>query len=463
VPIDDVAAEAPPPAPPDVPAETDDDERTAEDVKGAPVPGAESGRVDGTSEGTSPLRALGQLIMLPPRLAWLVVTTPVRELAYVNERHRIYDRMKGVWFNDEGTIGLYPTLRLQSGFGATVGGRFVHRDVFGHKEKLSFYAGYGGRYREIAQGEFKTGRLFGDRFRLEATGEYEQRPRERFYGLGNNDTGPPPETLLDPTMTDIAVETRYRQRLARAALTADLKLVGPLSVRASGALTDVTVGDGERGPGVAEVYMTDSLAGWNGERNAYGELELRFDSRRAASRFESAAMSSAGSLLGVYGGRVHRLDPGMDFWRYGFDAQQFIMLGAGPRVLVLRAHGEAVSAPRGEVPFVELPELGRNMYLRGYPTERFRDRVAGAASLEYQWDLLRMLTASTFVDAGRVYPSLDELSLADLRVGYGASLSWYSTKSLRLRFSVATSIDGGLFLDLSFDPVTDLDGRVEQR
>ena len=68
-----------------------------------------------------------------------------------------------------------------------------------------------------------------------------------------------------------------------------------------------------------------------------------------------------------------------------------------------------------------------------------------------------------FVDAGRVFHTVHHLEFNDMRVGYGATLQWFGDNSLWFRATVASSIDGGLEFYLSFDPVTDLDRRVERR
>ena len=209
--------------------------------------------------------------------------------------------------------------------------------------------------------------------------------------------------------------------------------------------------------------MPDTLTGFDGARSLYSELELRWDDRGGASRWEPPSILSLGGVTGLYVGRHHRLDGGTDYWRVGFDVQQLIRISSGPKVLLLRAHGEGVSKGVEDVPFFELPSLGGSRFLRGYPRDRFRDRVAFVGSAEYQWDLLRTFSAGLFVDVGRVYRTVHHLELDDLRLGYGAELHWFGEKSLWLRAAVASSIDGGLEVFLSFDPVTDLDRRVERR
>ena len=239
---------------------------------------------------------------------------------------------------------------------------------------------------------------------------------------------------------------------------------GKLHLRASGALTDLEAARSSTGAPIDELYRPESLIGWtDGARHAYTELELRWDSRRPAGVWDPPVLHGAGGFAGVYAGPVTRLDGGPDFWRYGVDAQYFLRIGVGPRVLAARAHVEGVTGTRGEVPFFDLPQLGGSTLLRGYPAERFRDRLAAVGSLDYQWDLSQRLSASVFADVGRVYGARDELALEDLRVGYGVGVEAHTRHSFWMRGSIASSIDGGVYLNLAFDSAFDVDGRVEKR
>jgi outer membrane protein assembly factor BamA len=132
-------------------------------------------------------------------------------------------------------------------------------------------------------------------------------------------------------------------------------------------------------------------------------------------------------------------------------------------VLALRLRGEGVSGTLAEVPFTELPQLGGPDDLRGYAVDRFRDRVLAVGSAEYEWDLGYLLTASVFVDAGRVFDALDALDARHLRVGYGVALQGHTEYAFGFRGSLSSSIDGGLFLNLSFNQVFVLDERVRRR
>jgi hypothetical protein len=212
----------------------------------------------------------------------------------------------------------------------------------------------------------------------------------------------------------------------------------------------------ERSPDV--VYDPDGLLGSDGYRVGYGELELRWDTRRSASLWDPRSLNAVGSLVSGFVGRSaldgsNMLETASGYWRYGADVHHFVQIARGPQVIAMRVYGESVSAQRDELPFTELPMLGGSNLLRGYAFERFRDRVALQGSLEYQWDLSRYVFASLFTDVGRVYPSIEDITLDGLRWGFGVAIEAYSRNSFQARVSVASSIDGGFFLRLHLDPI----------
>jgi hypothetical protein len=433
---------------PEPPAPLVADEPTAAEVAAAPLPGAESGRADPIDPGDSIGRRIGRGFLLVPRSVFNVVFSPFRGAIWALERYQLKERSKEIFFNDEGTVGLYPTARIESGFGFNLGVRFVDRDLAGRGEKLSLNAGTGGRYRQVYMASLGTGERLGKRVFLQLDGEYEQRPKDRFYGVGNGDDAP---------------LARYRQRIARVAGVLDVRTVGPLRARVSAAVKDVDFDRSDTGEPIDELYPPEQLIGFEGVQHVYGELDVRWDTRRPASPWQPEILHAAGSLLAAFAGRVRALDGGADFWRVGADLQHFIAVGEGPRVLSGRFHIEAVDEASDEVPFSELPRLGGKTYLRGYPADRFRDRVATVASVEYQWDLTRILSASLFVDAGRVSRDLPSLDPDQLRVGYGVALEGHTERSFLIRAMLASSIDGGIFLDVAFDPVFDLEARTVRR
>jgi hypothetical protein len=440
-----------------------DPQPCAADVDGAPPPGAESGRVDPQDDSDSALREVGRGALFVPKLVWNVALAPVRGSIWAYERYGLEDWYYRLFFNADRTMGLYPTVAYETGFGFTGGARFVHRDLFGEHEHLALQAATGGRFRQIYSASFRSGNRL-DPVALELDVGWERRPHDEFFGIGNGDTGVMPTTPIDPRIDPTAVETRYSQDHAKATLSGDVRVIDGLHVRPAAAISELSFGAGDQGLSANDVYMPTGLVGFNGFRLGYGELEVRWDNRgRSSALLEPGSVLAAGSLVAVFGGRAHRLDGGTDYWRYGADLQHFIRIGEGPRVLAARLHGEAVTGSIDDVPFTELPKLGGSAYLRGYALDRFRDRAAAVGSLEYQWDLSRFFSASVFVDAGRVYHSPGDLTLSELRVGYGGAIEMYSRDGFLLVGSVASSADGGLFLNLSFNPVSDLDERVRRK
>ena len=426
-----------------------DDEPTAADVKGAPTAGAESGRTDEIDESDSAGRWFARGLLFVPRVAVTVVMAPVEGSAWAIERYQLLDRAEGLFWNDAHTFGVMPTFQLEAGFGLNIGARVVHRDLFGASEHFDFRTSGGGRYRQRFVAELTSGRRFGDRVQLQLGGEAERRPKDPYYGVGNTDD-------------DMAPETRFRHQMYRATGSFDIAVASAFHVRGAGAVTDHEFDRSDTGAPIDEVYM--DLPGYaTGVRNTYGELELRWDSRGRANDYEPVSIIADGQLLALFGGRVTALDDSKDFFRYGLDAQRFFRIGAGPRVIAIRSHVEAVTGALQEIPFNELPRLGGKDVLRGYDSDRFRDRIAMVNSLDYSWDLTTTLRASLFTDVGRVQRSFSDLETSDLRVGYGMSIDLHTSRSFLARASIASSIDGGVFFNFGLDPVFDLDGRVERR
>jgi len=422
----------------------DPDEHTAADVANAPLPGKESGRVD-RGEHDSTMRNIGQGMLFLPKLLLEVTFAPVRASLWTYEHYSLGDRFKRVAFDKTNTYGVTPWLFVDTTYGGvTLGGRFVHRNLFGAREKFALRAGFGGKFSEVVEGDFKTGQRLGPGTSLELHGEYDSRPHDPFYGIGNEND---------------AMQVRFRQQIKRATTTLDLLAPDEkyFHLRMAGAITDLNYGVAEVGTPIDMVYDTGMLTGWTGTRNLYGELELRYDSRRV-----SATLESKGVLLDAFMGRVHQLEAGNDYLRYGGKAIRFQPLGSG-RTLATRLHVEAVNGTPTDVAFSQLPQLGGTSLLRGYPSERFRDRTALAGSAEYLWDVSSFMLASVFVDAGRVYSGVRDIKFEDMRMGYGATLQLVDHRQFLAGISVASSIDGGLFLNLVLDPVYEPEPRVRQK
>jgi hypothetical protein len=440
---------------------------TSRSVAGAPLPDRAHGmsRAEPSRDGW---RLVGRGLLFFPRVALEVVNAPVRGALWSYDRYQLGPRAKDIFFNDAGTVGLYPVANFESGFGITGGARFIARDLFGERESFSMRASFGGLYNQQYVASATTGDRLGP-LKLSTDGEYEIEPRQRFFGVGNGDEVDELAMPVDPYTDPAAIDSRFRQRTGRVLGKARLKIAGPLSTRFTSGLLwkrfeQSSPGDIPPGTDIAEHYLTDELPAWeDGTSYSYNELELRYDSRRESSDWERPSIPSTGWLILGYGGLARGFAGAPTrYARYGGDVQRYFRLGESPRVLVLRVLAEEVRGAEDEIPFVDLPRLGGPTLLRGYTRDRFRDRAMALGSAEYQFDLGPLLSGFLFVDGGRVFPTLADVTAEGIRVGYGGGLQMQTIKSFVGRFNVASSVDGGIFLNLSFDPVYDPHARVER-
>jgi len=453
LPADEPPVPPPPIAKPEAPKDP-----TAAEVAGAPEPGHESGRVD-PGDGDSIPRYVGRAALFIPKLAFEIGMAPFHATVWAYDRYQLDKLYYRLFYNSDHTIGLVPTATYESGFGASLGARLVDTNLFGDKELVAFQATTGAItgevYREGFLAELHSGKRFGKHFGLSLIGNFNRRPADPFYGIGNGREVAQQPTPIDPLTDDDSIETYYRYQEANVGLTADIRPFDGIHLILTGSLTDLEYARSTTGDvPIDAAYDTSKLSGFmDGARHDYGGAELRLDTRRKFSPFEQTV--STGSLVAAYAGRVHRLDGGSDYTRYGGELQHYWHLAHGPRMLITRVRGEAVTGNLADVPFTELPYLGGGQFLRGYSFERFRDRVAIFGSVQYQWDLSHFTDAYIFTDAGRVYSDLDDVNVHGMRVGYGVGIEVHHETGFLVEASIASSIDGGLFFSISFNPVLD--------
>lgn len=413
-------------------------------------PADQASGVESEQRPTSTVRRIGRAILFVPR--WLVwgIAQPFRGTAYAYDHYNlpgVYDR---TFYNRDHSFGVLPTASYESGYGFTGGVRVVHNDLFGDGERARLRADFGGRYFYGYGVNVTSGRRLGDRVMLDFAFDHQRRPNEQFFGIGNLDEpGQLPAMPIAPTTA--AFETRFREDMVRGVAQADVRLVGPLHLRASGAASSRIVQSSGDDDSVERVYMTDPLVGWNsGVQHLRAEGELVYDTRRPTNPYMSRAIDATGWLVIAHAGTTHGVagDPS-SFQTYGGEVQRFFDLYRGSRVLALRGLVETVAG--GPVSFLDLPRLGGTEFLRGYPSSRFRDRALALGTAEYTWDLGNFMAAYSFIDVGRVAPSLGTLG-ADWRLGFGGGIQLHTRHQYIGRAQLAANRDGDVFVELVFSP-----------
>jgi AAA family ATP:ADP antiporter len=143
---------------------------------------------------------------------------------------------------------------------------------------------------------------------------------------------------------------------------------------------------------------------------------------------------------------------GSQFQRADVEVQRYIPILRENWVIALRGTASTTFTDAGQaVPYYLLPELGGHRALRGYSSWRFRDRNRLLLSGEYRWTAGPLVDMSIFMDAGKVAPRLEELTLRDLRTSYGIGFALHTPSATMTRIEVARSREG-LGLLISFGP-----------
>jgi hypothetical protein len=468
------AAHAQAPAPAALPARPD------EVARRDPVPRPEAAPRSGAAphpdvvsgiarpEAAPPAHALfwiPRALLFVPRWAFWAAMQPARLGVWAYERYRGGslggDPSGGGGSGGGGRpYGLYPVVTLDTVYGLTAGARTVHRDLAGRGERLELRVDHGGRYAPALGAALHSGGRLGPRVTAGLDARFERRPAARFFGIGDAGVRPAAEDRLDPASGGAAVEASYGERLARAAGTGAVRIAGPWAAGASVALASRSFTGGRGGdlPGVPAAYDTSRLAGWDRGADAlHVEGALVHDSRRPSSPYQTRAIDATGGYAAARlgGARGVAGDP-TAYVRYGAEALWLLDLYRGSRVVALGVLVESIAGSGGRaggtIAFAELPALGGER-LRGYPEGRFRDRARVLGTAEYTWDLGNFLAAYLFVDAGRVLPSLAELSPgARLRAGYGGGLEAHTRVGFVGRAQLAASRDGDLLLEIVLAP-----------
>lgn len=253
---------------------------------------------------------------------------------------------------------------------------------------------------------------------------------------------------VDPLTDDTAVATRFRHEDVAASLELTAGLTRCVTARLRTLYRHIGFGEDPDPLDVDLVTVYDPMrvpAFADGIHAAATELDVTWDTRRARHVDQSPVVPSRGWRLYGYA----RLQAGLTgepsrFVRWGGELERDLDLHGGDRVLVLRARLEGTAGALRQVPFIDLPTLGGQPLLRGYPGGRFRDRHAGLVSIDYLYPVSQYVRGFLAIDAGRVWRSLDEVGVDGVRVGFGGGFVVFTFHSFLAQIAVFTSIDGGI-------------------
>jgi hypothetical protein len=131
------------------------------------------------------------------------------------------------------------------------------------------------------------------------------------------------------------------------------------------------------------------------------------------------------------------------FYRFNLDAQQYVPLFNGKRVLALHGASWFTDTNRTQtVPFYMQPVLGGPDTLRGFRTYRFYDNNALLLQGEYRWEASSVLDMALFADGGKVFHNWQQWNLHNIEGSYGFGIRIKSPDAVALRIDVGFSHEG---------------------
>ncbi len=86
----------------------------------------------------------------------------------------------------------------------------------------------------------------------------------------------------------------------------------------------------------------------------------------------------------------------------------------------------------GDVPFLDLAKVGNDDILRGYPSNRFRDRHYLAAQTELRFSIYKRFGGVAFAGLGDVFAQADDWSLQRIKYSVGTGLRYALNKEEKL-------------------------------
>lgn len=184
--------------------------------------------------------------------------------------------------------------------------------------------------------------------------------------------------------------------------------------------------------------------GWNGYTASGLGAALVFDSR------DLVVNPSGGSYLelgALFNGSL--TGSGYTYNHYTLDARKYYQIHPNRHILAFQLVGNFTS---GEVPFLQLSQLGSATIMRGYYQGRYRDKNLLAAQAEYRLPVWWRIGAAAFAGLGDVAPELDEFSLSTLKPTYGLGLRFMVNESekVNIRFDYAWGMEtSGFYLEIT--------------
>jgi outer membrane protein assembly factor BamA len=304
---------------------------------------------------------------------------------------------------------------IDSGAELALGPRWQHSRLAGGRLQVQASAAMSRRDREVELGAALP-RLASGRLRVGAAATATELAEESFYGLGNQS----PESHLN------------------------VFAMGRRSLGATVTFMPSRMLSFEAGSGLLLTRLHD-LAGLE----VVG-ADFHYLHSRAAATLDYRDQPGNPRSGGRYHVAVHRFAGSRDEWssfsRVDAELEHHFSASEKQGLLTLRVIASFSEPDEGhDLPFYLQPTLGGSRLLRGFASDRFRDRQHAVLQAEYGRDLSPFLNAVLFYERGMVAPRISDLKWSSMHSDYGVGLRIGTARSVAMRTDVAFSGEGTRF------------------
>jgi len=191
-------------------------------------------------------------------------------------------------------------------------------------------------------------------------------------------------------------------------------------------------------PSIETRFTPDTAPGLNSNPNyLHSQVSAGIDWRT------SPGYTRKGGYYGVTFHDYHNTGGGIySFQRLDAEVIQHVPLLRETWVLAGRAKMQSTLNNNDLVPYFLLPALGSGNTLRGYSSDRFRDRHSLLMNAEFRWIPAAGWDMALFYDAGKVASRRSDLDFKQLKSDVGVGIRFHGPFATPLRIDLAVSNEG---------------------
>jgi len=324
----------------------------------------------------------------------------------------------------EAPSGPYPFLgSVYQGGGVTVGPGY--RRYYGDNTAWHVHGGITIKnYKLLEAGTESKGHL-NRRLSFGATLGWRDATQVPFYGLGMK------------TEKDDQTSFRFQQTSADGHMTLKPKTWAVIRANLAYEHWETKPGQGSL-PSIEERFTPVTAPGLGSDPSfVHSQFSAGIDWR------QSPGYTRRGGLYEVALHDYHNMSGGAyNFQRMTGEVIQHVPLLRETWVLAGRARVETILNENDAVPYFMLSTLGNGTTLRGFSTDRFRDRHSLLMNAEFRWMTAVGLDMVFFYDAGKVTRRRSDLDLKGLKSDVGIGARFHGPLSTPLRIDLAVGNEG---------------------